>query len=115
MGATVSIGVSTLRGDFGALAGERLHAVALSLPDTLSAGDLRIVERDFELLLDIARAHPKGLDEILKAAAAKDYGLAKSRAKAIGFTEADFRQRGGGCWLALAVSAAILLFASKAE
>jgi len=115
MAATVSMGVSTQRGDFGALAGERVHTVNLAIPDALSEGDLRIVERDFELLLEIARAHPKGINEVLKAAAAKDYGLAKSRASAIGFTEADFRQRGGGCWLALAVAAAILLYASKAE
>ena len=91
--------------------------IRLPLTSLISSNDLKMAERDCELLLQKLRQYPKEIAAIFDCVSKSDVKEAVQIARKIGFTETEFKNAGGDMMAFLVaglVGLAIVLWASDA-
>jgi hypothetical protein len=90
--------------------------VRLELPAELDARNSEILQRDIQLLAEIANRRPESLAHLHNAAVRNDFGEAQRIAGEIGLSEERFVSEGGGIWHVVAgflAVVAIVVLASE--
>lgn len=103
MTATLSIGITGSKEQQAGFDVASGLNVLLELPKNFPADHHAVALRDFEILKDILKGHPREFEQIAKAAAEGKFADAKKVAEKIGLTEENFIRLKGGCWVAVAV------------
>src|ERR1700734_2662979 len=87
------------------------HTVRLELPERFNVGNIKVEQKDFEILAPIARKHPKEMVEMHNAVLNHNFPRAKAIADEIGLDEGGFISLGGGWVQALVALILIIVIA----
>jgi hypothetical protein len=84
----------------------------IEMPEHFNVDDVRKMQRDCEILAQIAREHPEAMAEMQNAVLNHNFHHAKKIAKKIGLDEDRFIALGGGFWAAVVacIMIGVLLF-----
>jgi hypothetical protein len=74
--------------------GERF--IRVDLPPTITAEHIEMMQRDLEMMAEIAQQYPKDMTELHHAVVRHDFHRAMQVARRVGLTEEQFAARGGG-------------------
>lgn len=83
--------------------------VSIHLPQKLEDLDVKKLTKDTEIFHKIVREHPDKVSSLINNAFQGNMKAARDMAKELGFTEAQFSEKGGGYWV-LIILIIIILF-----
>jgi hypothetical protein len=106
---TAKIGLTGFSAKLGGINTSSDHEVQLEMPERFNMEHIKVAQRDFEMLAQIAREHPKEMVELQNAVLDHNFPKAKKIADQIGLDEDQFVSRGGGFLYAALVTVAAVL------
>ncbi len=90
------VGLTGIEVDSGRTRVCREHYVRFDLPPSVTVDDVAVMQRDFQILSELAAQYPEDMAELHNAVLADDLGRARELAEKVGMTEEQIAARGGG-------------------